>query len=103
LLPERVSVVIVDVVTTRSQNLYGELLELIGQTDPALAPEPPQLYATACRLTKRGDEWLLETWAQPLGLSRPLPTVPLWLADNLAVPLELEESCEQSCTILNLP
>src|SRR5438552_3705903 len=81
LLRERVSVVVVDVVTTRAQNLYGELLDLIGQSDPSLSPEPPPLYATACRLTKRENEWLLEAWAQSLGLGRPLPTVPLWLAD----------------------
>lgn len=103
LLRERVSVVIVDVVTTRSQNLYGELLDQIGQSDPTLIPEPPPLYAAACRLTKRENEWLLETWTQSLGLGIPLPTVPLWLADDLAVPLELEESYEQSCGILNLP
>src|SRR5207247_10664152 len=53
LLQERVSVVIVDVVTTRTQNLYGELLDLIGQSDPSLSREPPLLYAAACRLTKR--------------------------------------------------
>jgi hypothetical protein len=29
--------------------------------------------------------------------------LPLWLADDLAVPLELEESYEQSSTILNIP
>ena len=103
LLLERVSVVIVDVVTTRTQNLYGELLDLIGQSDPSLSPEPPPLYATACRLTKRENEWMLETWAQTLGLGWPLPTVPLWLADDLAVPLELDESYEQSCSILNIP
>jgi hypothetical protein len=102
LLRERVSVVLVDVVTTRAQNLYGELLELIGQADPSLNPEPP-LYATACRLTKRDNEWLLETWVHSLILGQPLPTMPLWLADNLAVPLELEESYEQSCGILNIP
>src|SRR2546430_2659159 len=102
LLQERVSVAIVDVVTTRTQNLYGELLDRIGQSDPALSPELP-LYATACRLTKRGSEWLLETWMQSLSLGRPLPTMPLWLADDLAVPLELEESYEQSCGILNIP
>jgi hypothetical protein len=103
LLRERVSVVVVDVVTTRTQNLYGEMLDLLGQTDPSLHPEPPPLYAAACRMTKREDEWLLETWTDPLGLGRPLPTVPLWLADNLAVPLELDESYEQSCSILNIP
>jgi hypothetical protein len=103
LLREGVSVVIVDVVTTRTPNLYGELLEHIGHSDPALAPEPPPLYVAACRVTKRADEWLLETWTQTLALGRPLPTAPLWLADNLAVPLELEESYEQSCAILNIP
>jgi hypothetical protein len=103
LLRERVSVVIVDVVTTRTHNLYGELLDLIGQSDPGLHPEPPPLYVTACRMTKRAEEWLLETWALPLDLGRPLPTLPLWLADNLAVALELEESYEQSCGILNIP
>jgi hypothetical protein len=103
LLQERVSVVIIDIVTTCTQNLYGELLDLIGQTDPSLSPETPPLYAAACRLTKRANEWLLETWAQSLNLGQPLPTMPLWLADNLAVPLELEESYGQSCNILNLP
>jgi hypothetical protein len=103
LLRERVSVVIVDVVTTRGPNLYGALLDLVGQRDPALSPEPPPLYATSCRLTKRQDEWVLQAWPHSLGLGRPLPTVPLWLADNLAVPLELEESYEQSCALLDLP
>src|SRR5262249_19485879 len=102
LLAERVSVVIVDVVTTRTQNLYGELLDLIGQSDPNLNAELP-LYAAACRLTKRESDWLLETWAQSLDLGRPLPTVPLWLTDDLAIPLELEDSYEQSCGILNIP
>jgi hypothetical protein len=36
-------------------------------------------------------------------LGGPLPTVPLWLAEELAIPLELEESYEQSCGILNIP
>ncbi|HEY7424973.1 MAG TPA: DUF4058 family protein [Gemmataceae bacterium] len=103
LLRERVSVVIVDVVTTRTQNLYGELLDLIGKSDPNLSPEPPPLSTAACRLTKRDSEWLLQTWMQPLSLGQPLPTMPLWLADNLAVPLELEESYQQSCGILNIP
>ncbi len=87
LLQERVSVVIIDMVTTRSPNLYSEFLDLIGQTDPCLSPEAPPLYTAACRTTKRDNEWFLETRAQSLELGRLLPMVPLWLADNLAVPL----------------
>jgi hypothetical protein len=54
LLQRRVSVVIVDLVTTRHFNLYGALLELLAQSDPALAPEPPGTYAVACRWTHPG-------------------------------------------------
>jgi hypothetical protein len=103
LLKERVSVVIVDIVTTRSPNLYAQLLDLIGHSDSSLSSTAPPLYAAACRLTKQANEWFLQTWPQPLTLGRSLPTAPLWLADNLAVPLELDESYEQSCGILNIP
>jgi len=103
LLQNRVSVIIVDLVTTRSFNLYGELLELIGQADGSLGPEPPPLYAVACRGTKQADTWLLETWAQALTLGQPLPMLPMWLADNLAVPLELEATYEETCRVLRIP
>jgi hypothetical protein len=103
LLRERVSVVIVDIVTTRGQNLYAELLDSIGQADAGLGPQAPPLYTAASRLTKRGGDWLLESWTQILTLGQPLPTVPLWLADNLAVPLKLGESYAQSCGVLNIP
>ena len=102
LLQQRVSVAIVDLVTTRQFNLYGELLDLIGQTDSSLTPEPPPLYAAACRWTRQNDTWRLETWAHALALGQPLPTLPLWLADDLAVPLELEASYEETCRILRI-
>jgi hypothetical protein len=103
LLQERVSVTIVDLVTTRNFNLYHELLEMIGQEDPALGPEPSPLYTVACRGTRNDKTWLLETWMHPLAIGQPLPTVPLWLADNLALPLNLEESYEQTCGVLRIP
>jgi hypothetical protein len=103
LLQNRVSVTVIDLVTTRTFNLYRELLELIGQADPSLGPEPPPLYAVACRHTRQGDTWLFETWAQALALGQPLPTLPLWLADNLAVPLELEACYEETCRVLRIP
>jgi hypothetical protein len=103
LLQNQVSVTIIDLVTTRTFNLYGDLLELIGQADPSLGPQPPPLYAVACRGTKPADTWLLETWAYALALGQPLPTLPLWLADNFAVPLELEACYEETCRVLRIP
>jgi len=103
LLQQHVSVAIVDVVTTRKFNLYSDLLDLIGHADPSLAPEAPPLYAAACRWRRGADSWRLETWAHALGVGQPLPTLPLWLTDNLAVPLELEASYEETCRILRIP
>jgi hypothetical protein len=98
-----VSVTVIDLVTTRNVNLYRDLLALIGQADPALGPKPPPLYAVACRSTKKGDAWLLEAWAHSLAVGQPLPTLPIWLADNLAVPLELEAYYEDTCRALRIP
>lgn len=103
LLQNHVSVAIVDIVTTRRFNLYGEMLALIGQTDPFLSPTPPTLYTVACRGTRKDDGWQLEAWAHALVLGQRLPTLPLWLADDFAVPLELEESYQETCRILRVP
>jgi hypothetical protein len=102
LLQERVCVTIVDLVTTRASNLYGDLLEFLGQADPLLAVGAPPLYSVACRWTRRDGSWVLETWAHPLALGEPLPTLPLWLAGDLAVPLELEPSYEETCRVLRI-
>jgi hypothetical protein len=103
LLLQRVSVAIVDLVTTRRFNLYGDLLELIGRPDPALAPEPPALHAAACRHTHPDQAWRFQAWSHALALGQSLPTQPLWLADDLSVPLELEASYEETCRILRIP
>jgi hypothetical protein len=102
LLQQGVSVALIDLVTTRRFNLYGELLELIGQRDPALIAESPSLYAAACRWSHRDDIRRFEAWAYPLDLGKSLPTLPLWLAEDLAVPLELDASYEETCRVLRL-
>ena len=45
LLQNHVCVAIVDLVTTRTFNLYSDLMDLFGQTDPSLADGPPRVYA----------------------------------------------------------
>jgi hypothetical protein len=102
LLQNQVSISIVDLVTTRDFNLYHDLLKLIDEVDPAFGLEPPRLYAVACRGTRPTEAWTLECWAHPLAVGEPLPALPLWLADNLALPLDLEESYEQTCRDLRI-
>jgi len=102
LLRDRVSVSIVDIVTIRTTNLYADLMDHLGQADPSLVDGPPPLSAVACRWDRRGAGWRLETWSNPLSLGRPLPTLPLWLAENRAVPLDLEASYEETCRVLRI-
>ncbi|MBW3600597.1 MAG: DUF4058 family protein [Planctomycetes bacterium] len=102
LLQQGVCVSLVDLVTTRRFNLYAELLELIERSDPAMTGEPPTIYAATCRARKIGRAPKLEAWAYPLVVGQPLPTLPLWIAEDMAVPLELEASYEDTCRVLRI-
>jgi len=102
LLRHGVSLVLVDVVTVRNVNLYADLLDLIGQWDQTLGDEPPAAYAVACRWRDRGTGRWLEIWNHALQPDLPLPTLPLWLTEDLAVPLDLEASYEQTCRDLRI-
>jgi hypothetical protein len=97
LLQKGVAVSIVDLVTVRHFNLYAELLAFIGHSDPTLSDSPPDIYAASCRWITQDKRTILQTWSNVLTLGQPLPTLPLWLNRDLAVPLDLEQSYEQAC------
>jgi hypothetical protein len=103
LVRRRVTVAIVDVMTTRHSNLFAEMLELLDRDDPSVSADPPDLYASVCRSSGRNGDTRLVVWPYTLAIGRPLPTLPLWLTDDFAVPLELESTYEESCRILRMP
>ncbi len=103
LLQNHVCVSIVDLVTIRSFNLYADLLDLMGQSDPAFTPNPPATYAITCRGRKVGEISRVETWAYPLIVGQPLPKLPIWLDDERHVWLDLEASYEETCRVLRIP
>ena len=78
-----------------------DLLESIGQTDPASGPAPPPLYAATCRGRKVGRRPRVKIWAYPL-VGGTLPTLPVWLGDDLAISLDLEASYEKTCRTLRI-
>jgi hypothetical protein len=102
LLRQGVGVALVDLVTARRFNLYAELLEWIGQHDPALGEEPPVTYAASLRFRKPAQRTRLQTWAYPLVVDQSLPTLPLWLSADRSVPLNLEASYEETCRLLRI-
>jgi hypothetical protein len=96
LLQAGVAVSIVDIVTDRRFNLYNELMAFIGHPLPADDTNVP-LYAASCRWVERNSKTYLESWSHALAIGQPLPQLPLWLAEALVVPLDLERSYEQAC------
>jgi hypothetical protein len=95
-LHQGVSLVTVDVVTTRTANLHDELADLVRA--PALRfPDQPLLYASAWMPLTRGDATQLEVWAERCTLDAPLPTLPLRLEGDAMVPIELGPTYEEAC------
>ena len=102
LLANDVSVTVIDFVTERESNLYAELLGVLNATDPNRPTPPEPIYAVACRRRRIKRKRKLEAWYHPLVIGQPLPTLPLWLTETLAVPLELEPLYEQTLRSLRI-
>ena len=100
LLKKDVCVTIVDVVTSRTANLYGELLDELGAERTAVSRS--SIYAATCRGRRSGPRWRLETWEHELAIGAALPTLPLWLSEDFTVPLELEATYEETCRSLRI-
>ena len=102
LLQQRVCVSIVDPVTTKNFNLYCELLDALGESDPMFPPPPSAIYAVTCRGRRVAEQPRFEVWAYPLVMGQNLPVLPIWIADDMAVPLDLETTYEATCQSLRL-
>jgi hypothetical protein len=91
------SVVVVDTVTTRRADMHAAILSLVGvEVGPATLP--PGLSAVSYRASGREEATQqLLLWPAPLALGLALPTVPLWIAADLAVPLDLDASYHAAC------
>jgi hypothetical protein len=99
-----IGVVIVDVVKARSANLHAELFDTLEVKGRRPAWESPTgLYAVAYRAVTVRKRPRVEVWPEVLTLGQALPTMPLWLALDLCVPLRLEDSYLTSCRSLRLP
>ena len=95
MLQQQVCVVIVDPVTNRSANLYADLARRIGAKPPASAAA--SIYAVSCRIHQVPSRQRVETWPHTLTVGSSLPTLPLWISDSRYVPLELEQTYEDTC------
>lgn len=95
------SVVVVDTVTTRRADLNASILSLLGVDSGVVTGS--SLSAVSYRAVGREEEsQQLEVWPEPLALGQPLPTLPLWIASDFSVPLDLDASYMATCADLRI-
>jgi hypothetical protein len=95
-LAQGVSVVLIDIVTTRQANLHNELLRWLNAPAGRL-PDDAVLYAAAYRPVLRNREPQIDLWAQTFAVGAALPTMPLRLTGDLFVPVEFELTYLETC------
>lgn len=89
-LVQGISVIVVDIVTSRLANLHHEILTLIRQSETLRLPDDAALYAVAYRPVQRGGSDGIDVWRSVLALGEPLPTLPLALNAELVLPIDFE-------------
>jgi hypothetical protein len=96
-LAQGVSLIVVDVVTSRCANLHNELMQFM-QADNALhLADEVNLSAVAYRPVIRGDRQEIDLWLRPLAIGANLPTLPLRLTSDLCVPVDFEVAYQEAC------
>lgn len=99
-LQQMVSVIVVDVVTTRTGDLHDQLLTILrcghegGQTS--------SLYTAGYRMRPATPDHQLDVWYESLSVGGTLPVLPLWLDVSDAVPVDLASSYEATCRSLRI-
>jgi hypothetical protein len=91
-LERAVSVVVIDTVTTRQSNLHAEIAQTLEVASDLAWESPSRLYAVAYRAVATEGRTGVEVWPEALAVGNELPTLPLWLAADLCLPLPLEVS-----------
>lgn len=101
-LHERVSLIVVDIVTERRAALHAELVHLLDLPTPAEWSSPTGLSAIGYRLMADNGEPQLQLWPETLAVGSSLPTLPLWLGEDGSVPVDLEASYVAACQGLRI-
>jgi hypothetical protein len=96
-LAQGISLIVVDVVTSRSANLHIEIMRKLGNATNAILAPNENLYAVAYRPVVRQKNELIEIWALALAIAQELPTLPLALSAELCLPIDLEATYTIAC------
>lgn len=92
-----VSVLLVDIASSKQFNLHNELVALLESDEGRLDPNA-FIYASSYRPKSVDEATRADIWAVPLAIGRELPTMPLRITGDTFVPIELELTYSQVCS-----
>lgn len=95
-LCQGISLIVVDIVTSRQAILHNELMQFLQHDDASLLSPANSLYAVAYRPIKR-DSDQIDCWLHGLKIGEKLPTLPLALNASICLPLDLEATYVDAC------
>jgi hypothetical protein len=101
-LSQGVSVIVVDLVTLRLANLHNELVDLLDLPAAFRWQSPTDLSIVSYRTLSIDDQVHLDVCPESLAIGSELPTAPLWLAADLVVPVDFEQSYLATFSALRL-
>lgn len=94
--------IVVDIVTERRANLHAELMELFDCSTEEPDYQTSDLYAVAYRPYMQEKQGQIDIWGRTLQIGGRLPTLPIYLASDLAAPVDLELAYTTTCRLRRL-
>jgi hypothetical protein len=92
-----ISLIVIDIVTSRRENLHNEIMQVLGH-GPAFALSPDTaLYGVAYRPIVRDQGEQIEIWPTALEIGKTLPVLPLALTADQCLPIDLETTYTVAC------
>ena len=82
--------------------LHTNLIDILGASDELAWRSETGLSAVCYRVGSDRVRERIDVWPFALKVGEPLPTIPLWLEADLAVPLDLEATFERTCSSLRI-
>ena len=96
-LHQGVSLIIIDIVTSRRANLHNEIIQLLPSAGGSEMSAQAALYAVAYRPVLRREHAEIDIWPATFAVGDPLPELPLRLTGDLFVPVDFEAAYQEAC------
>jgi hypothetical protein len=95
-LHQGIGLIVIDIVTDRRANLHNETMQLMQAGSPTHLTAEAQ-YAVAYRPIRRKDRDEVDLWRATFAVGQGLPVLPLAVAADLILPVDLEATYMDAC------